>query len=217
MKNILIIGFSRFGHHLCDFLKEQGDALMVVDKSEETVSDLIYSDINVQIGDCTDPGVVKSLGVSDFDLVFVCIGNSFQDSLEVTSLVKDAGAKCVISKANTNIHARLLKRVGADEVIHPDKDMAERIARKYSMDHVYDYIEIEDGYSIAEIIPMKEWIGRSIQEVNVREKYGINVISVKTSKGSTVVIPPTYTFREDEHLVVIGADKDVAKLVKKYK
>ena len=217
MKNILIIGFSRFGHHLCDFLNEQGDALMVVDKDESRVSDLVYSNINVEIGDCTDPAVIKSLGVGDFDLVFVCIGTSFQDSLEITSLVKEAGAKCVISKANTNIHAKLLKRVGADEIIHPDRDMAERIARKYSMDHVFDYIEIEGDYSMAEIIPMKEWIGKTVVEVNVREKYHINIICVKGPKGSKVIIPPTYVFNEEEHLLVVGQDEDVAALVKKYR
>ena len=212
MKSLLVIGMSRFGKQLCNYLAEQGNDVLVIDKDEEKVSDLIYSSINVQIGDCTDPSVVKSLGVSDFDIVFVCIGSNFQDSLETTSLVKEMGAAYVISKANTEVHAKLLRRVGADEVIDPDKDMAERAARRYSMDHVYDYIELQDDCSMAEVIPMKEWIGKNVAEINVRGRYQVTIISI----NNNVMISPKYIFKADDHMLIVGRNEDVEKFVRKY-
>ena len=144
MKSILIIGMGKFGHHLCDNLIDLGNDVMAVDISEEKVSDLIYKVTNVQIGDCTNPQVVKSLGVGNFDIVFVCIGANFQNSLEVTSLVKEMGAKCVISKANRDVHAKFLLRNGADEVIYPDRDIAIKLAKRCSINHVFDYIELDE-------------------------------------------------------------------------
>ena len=128
MKSVLIIGMGKFGHHLCDYLIEMGNEIMLVDILEERVSDMVYKVNNVQIGDCTDPAVVKSIGVSNFDLVFVCIGENFQASLEVTDMVKTMGAKYVVSKATRDVHAKFLLKNGADEVIYPDRDIAERYA-----------------------------------------------------------------------------------------
>ena len=125
MKSVLIIGMGKFGHHLCNDLVALGNDVMVIDRYEENVTDLISKVTNVQIGDCTEPQVVKSLGVGNFDIVFVCIGTNFQSSLEITSLVKEMGAKYVISKANRDVHSKFLLRNGADEVIYPDRDIAE--------------------------------------------------------------------------------------------
>ena len=169
MKSILIIGMGKFGHHLCDNLIDLGNDVMAVDASEERVNDLIYKVTNVQIGDCTNPQVVKSLGVGNFDIVFVCIGANFQNSLEITSLVKEMGARYVISKANRDVHAKFLLRNGADEVIYPDRDIAVKLARRCSINHVFDYIELDDEYSIYEIPLMTSWIGHSIIELNFRQ------------------------------------------------
>ena len=145
---------------------------MVMDKDEAKVRDLIYDVTKVQIGDCTDPQVVKALGINNFDLIFVCIGTNFQSSLEITSLVKEMGGKYVISKANRDVHAKFLLRNGADEVIYPDRDMAERVAKKYSANHVLDYVALNDDYSIYEINPLEDWVGKSIRENNVRDNKG---------------------------------------------
>ena len=135
---------------------------MVMDKDEAKVRDLIYDVTKVQIGDCPDPQVVKALGINNFDLIFVCIGTNFQSSLEITSLVKEMGGN-VISKANRDVHAKFLLRNGADEVIYPDRDMAERVAKKYSANHVLDYVALNDDYSIYEINPPEGWVGKSIK------------------------------------------------------
>ena len=178
MKSILIIGMGKFGHHLCADLIKNGNDIMVMDKDEAKVRDLIYDVTKVQIGDCTDPQVVKALGINNFDLIFVCIGTNFQSSLEITSLVKEMGGKYVISKANRDVHAKFLLRNGADEVIYPDRDMAERVAKKYSANHVLDYVALNDDYSIYEINPPEGWVGKSIKENNVRQKYNVNIVTV---------------------------------------
>ena len=188
MKSILIIGMGKFGHHLCADLIKNGNDIMVMDKDEAKVRDLIYDVTKVQIGDCTDPQVVKALGINNFDLIFVCIGTNFQSSLEITSLVKEMGGKYVISKANRDVHAKFLLRNGADEVIYPDRDMAERVAKKYSANHVLDYVALNDDYSIYEINPPEGWVGKSIKENNVRQKYNVNIVTVKEA-GKNRVLP----------------------------
>jgi trk system potassium uptake protein TrkA len=215
MKSVLIIGMGKFGHHLCDNMIELGNDVMIVDREEEKVSDLIYKVTNVQIGDCTNPQVVKSLGVSNFDIVFVCIGTNFQSSLEITSLVKEMGAKFVISKANRDVHAKFLLRNGADEVIYPDRDIAEKLAKRCSANHVFDYIELDDEYSIYEIPPLDEWLGHSIQELNIRKQYGISILGIKKGEEMDILPSIDYIFTKDDHLMVLGSRKDVEAVLKK--
>ena len=131
MKSILIIGMGKFGHHLCQNLAELGNEIMIVDQKEEVLEDLLPIVTSAKIGDCTNEEVLKSLGVANFDLCFVCIGTNFQSSLEITSLVKEMGARYVISKANRDIHAKFLLKNGADEVIYPDRDIAEKLAVRF--------------------------------------------------------------------------------------
>lgn len=121
MKSILIIGMGKFGHHLCTNLAKLDNEIMVVDEKEEMLEDLLPIVTSAKIGDCTNEEVLRSLGIGNFDICFVCIGTNFQSSLEITSLIKEMGAKYVISKASGDIHAKFLLRNGADEVIYPDR------------------------------------------------------------------------------------------------
>ena len=156
MKSILIIGMGRFGHHLCYNLARLGNQIMIVDEVEERLEPMLPYVVSPKIGDCTNEAVLQSLGISNFDICFICIGTNFQSSLEITSLVKEMGAKRVISKATRDIHAKFLLRNGADEVIYPDRDIAEKLAVRYSANHVFDYIELAEGYSIYEIPPLPQ-------------------------------------------------------------
>lgn len=214
MKSFLIIGMGKFGHHLCDDLLELGADLMVVDWKEENVGDLIYKVTNVQIGDCCDPKVIKSLGVANFDTVFVTIGSNFQSSLEVTSLVKEMGAKHVISKAVRDIQAKFLLRNGADEVIYPDRDVALTLAKKCYSDDVFEYVDLDDDYAIVEIATPEKWIGSSIIELDIRKTYNVSIIGIKTNRKTDILPAPSYVFTGKEHLMVLGADKDINGLVK---
>lgn len=215
MKNILVIGMGRFGQHLCKELYALGNEIMAVDSSEgslESVSEFVAAS---RVADCTDAAVLKSLGVTDYDVCVVCIGNDFQSSLEITSQLKEMGARYVVSKANRDIQAKFLLRNGADEVIYPNRDMAEKLARKVSTNHVFDYIELTDEYAIYEIPPLKAWIGKSIRESNIRAEYHVNVLGTKVD-GQTKIMPlADHVIEDGEHLIVVATQKDIDKIVKK--
>lgn len=212
MKNILVIGMGRSGRHLAAKMLELGNDVMIVDKDEEIIEELAPQFTDSYIGDCTNEGVVRALGVNNFDICFVCIGENFQSSLEITALLKDMHAKYVVSKANRDIQARFLKSVGADEVVYPEKAIAEKLAIRFNADNVYDYIELTDEYSIFEIPVVTDWIGKSVIQINVRRNYNINIIAIK--KGNTLRPLPggDYVFKSEDHLVVIGKSTDVFKL-----
>ena len=216
MKSILIIGMGRFGHHLAKNFLEHGHDVMIVDADEEKLEDLAPYATSTKIGDCTKEEVLKSIGIRNFDVVFVCIGTNFQSSLEITSLLKENGAKYVVSKATRDIQAKFLLRNGADEVIYPDRDIAEKVAVRYSANHVFDYIELNDEYSIFEIPVAEEWIGKTIREVNFRAKYKVSILGIKMN-GNTRLLPMAdHEFNDKEHLMVIGRIEDVERLLKKF-
>jgi trk system potassium uptake protein TrkA len=214
MKSILVIGIGRFGRHLSYKLIELGNEVMVVDIEEENVREFLTLATSVQIGDCTKEEVLRSLGVRNFDLCFVCMGTNFQSNLEITSLLKDLGAKHVISKAGKDTHVKFLLRNGADDVIDPEKDMAERLAVQYSANNLFNYIELTKDVSIYEITPADNWIGQSIKEINFRVKYHVSILATKV--GDRVVPLPSadHIFKLDEHLIVMGRHSDVEKILK---
>lgn len=215
MKSMLIIGMGRFGHHLCENLCKMKNEVMIVDNREEAIEDLLPMVTSAKVGDCTNVEVLKTLGIGNFDICFVCIGTNFQSSLEITSQVKELGAKLVISKANRDIHAKFLLRNGADEVIYPARDVAERLAVKYSDNHVYDYVELDDEYSIYEICPLESWLGKTIREVDCRAKYQVNIIGVRRDGKMKMMSMADYVFKKEEHVLVIGQDKDVKKILRR--
>ena len=214
MKSFLIIGMGRFGHYLCKELANLGNEIMAVDEDEETLEDMMDYVVSAKIGDCTNETVLKSLGIRNFDICFVCIGTNFQSSLEITSMVKEMGGKYVVSKANRDIHAKFLLRNGADEVIYPDRDIAEKLAVRYSANHVFDYIELTEEFSIYEIPPLPEWVGKSILELSIRNKYHISILATKEGERAKLMPAADYVIREDEHLMVIGKKADVDRLLK---
>lgn len=217
MKSVLIIGMGRFGHYLCEEMLEQGNEIMIVDKDEEAIEDMVSNVTSALIADCTKESTLKKLGVSNFDVCFVCIGEDFQRNLEITSLLKELGAQYVVSKSNSEIHTKFLLRNGADEVIHPDKDIAERAAVKFSNDNISDYIELQDGYSIYEITPLNEWVGKSLKESNIRAVYKVVIIGVIDADGETNITPsPDYVINSEDHLMVIAHEDDMAQVIKKF-
>ena len=214
MKSVLIIGIGRFGHHLCIDMANRGNEVMIIDKDEKKTTDLLEYATAVRVGDCTNEEVLRSLGVGNFDLCFVCIGSNFQSSLEITSLVKELGAKHVVSKANRDIHAKFLLRNGADEVIYPDRDIAEKLAVRYSANHVFDYIELTEEYSIYEIPPLSQWTGKTIKELDIRNRYGIHILGTKVNGKARLMPGASYVICPEEHLMVIGKKEDVDRILK---
>ena len=213
MKSILIIGLGRFGRHLCKNLADLGNQIMIVDEVEENLEELLPYVVSAKIGDCTNENVLRSLGIDNFDICFICIGTNFQSSLEITSLVKELGGRYVVSKANRDIHAKFLLRNGADEVIYPDRDIAEKMAVRYSANHVFDYIELTDEYSIYETPPLPQWVGKSLKESDIRNRHHINVLGTKRDGRANLMPPADYIIRSDDHMMVIGKKKDIDKLL----
>lgn len=218
MKSVLIIGMGRFGHYLCKKFVELGNEVMIVDSDEIKINDMMNIVTSARIGDCTNVEVLKSLGVGNFDLCFVCIGSNFQSSLEITSLVKELGAKWVISKANRDIQAKFLLRNGADEVIYSDRDIAERLAKRYSADHVFDYVELSAQYGIYEIPPLSKWIGKSIRESNIAYEYRLNILGIRDQSGQMNIMPSAdYIIQETDHMMVIAHSDDINRVMRKIK
>lgn len=213
MKSILIIGMGRFGRHLCRNLAKLGNQIMIVDEKEENLEEMLPYVVSAKIGDCTNEAVLKSLGIANFDLCFVCIGTNFQSSLEITSLVKELGGRYVVSKANRDIHAKFLLRNGADHVVYTEKEMAERLAVKYGLDSVFDYIKLTPEYSIYEIQVPPKWIGKTIIQLSVRAKYNVSILATKENGRIRPLPSPDHKFVEQETLLVMGHNDDVAKLM----
>lgn len=215
MKSILVIGLGRFGKHLTRNLIELGNEVMIVDKDEENLVELLPIATSAQIGDCTKEEVLRSLGISNFDLCFVCIGSNFQSSLEITSLLKDLGAKYVISKASRDIHVKFLLRNGADEVADPERDIAEKLAVRYTAKNILDYIELTKDVAIYEIPTAEAWVGRSIKEVNFRVKYQASILATKIGEKVIPLPSADHIFKEDEHLMVLAHHKDIERILKR--
>ncbi|MEG0751406.1 MAG: TrkA family potassium uptake protein [Oscillospiraceae bacterium] len=215
MKTVLIIGIGRFGSHLAERFSELGNEVMIIDQNENQMKKLLPYVTSAQIGDCTDTDVLKSLGIRNFDVCFVCIGDNFQSSLEVTSLLKELGAKLVVSKANDDIHAKFLLRNGADSVVYPERDMALRIAARYTANNVVDYIGLTDDVSIYEIPVARQWVGRSIRELDFRANYKVNILAIKKVGDMELLMSADHVIKQDEHLLVIGYQLDLQKFLKK--
>ena len=207
MKSILIIGMGCFGHHLAKNFLENGHDVMIIDENEEAIEDMVPYATSSKIGDCTKEEVLKTIGVRNFDAVFVCIGTNFQSSLEITSLVKELGAKRVISKVTRDIQAKFLLRNGADEVIYPDKDIAEKWAERYSLDNIFDYIDLPG--------PLQEWVGKSIRESNIAAKYKVSILGIRMSGDEEMNIMPSadYVIQDKEHLMVMAHNDVAARLL----
>ncbi len=204
MKSVLLIGMSKFGQSLGQKLLNMGTEVMIVDKDEEKINQLAPKYTDALITNCMNEENLKTLDVPAFDACVVAIGDDFQSSLEITSILKDLGAKHVVSKANTEIQRKFLLKNGADEVVYPDRDIAEKLAVKLNSSKVYDYIELNNEYSIFEIAVPQKWSGKKIVEINPRKKYGINILTIKKENDFVSSPNAEYVFETGDHMLVFG-------------
>lgn len=214
MKSILIIGLGRFGRHMAKKFSEQNNDVMAIDINEERINNVLSVVTNALIGDATNEQFMETIGVRDFDLCVVAIGDNFQSSLETTALLKDLGAKFVLARASRDVHAKFLLRNGADDVIYTEKETAERLAVKYGSDNIFNYIELNDEYSIYEIAVPFSWLNKSILKVNVRSKYGISILATKQGNNIYPLPKPEHVFTDSESLMILGKNEDVSRFIK---
>ena len=212
MKSILVIGMGRFGRQFAKRMQEYGNDVMIIDKDADLIDELAPQFTDAHIGDCSNEAVLTSLGINNFDICFVTIGEDFQASLEITSMLKEHGAAHVVSKARTARQAKLLSKIGADEVVCPERDIADKLAVRYNADNIFDYIQLTPEYSIYEIPCCEKWIGKTLAQVDVRNKFNINIIAVERDSALQIAPGADYVFKASDRLVVLGKAADVLKL-----
>ncbi len=210
-KSALVIGLGKFGGHLVQKLEELNHEILAVDENEERVNSILQYTPNAMIGDCTKSEFLATLGVRDFDVCFVNIGDDFQNSLEVTSILKELGAKKVVSRAVSDIQAKFLLRNGADEVVYPERQMASWAAIRYTADHVFDYVEIDEEYAIFEVAVPHSWSGKTVGELDIRKRANLNILGVRKEGVLDMKISPEVVIEEGMSMYVLGTYKDVDK------
>ena len=211
MKSILLIRLGRFGRHVAVKLSEMRHQVMAIDKREERVDAVTNFITNAQIGDSTDEEFLRSLGIRNFDVCIVAIGNDFQSSLETTSLLKELGARLVVSRAARDVHAKFLLRNGADEIVYPEKQLAYWTAIRYGSDHIFNYIELGQEYAIFEIQVPENWKGKTIGRLDIRQKYNINIMALKIEGRMDMSITSDTVLSGNMTMLVLGKNKDIQK------
>lgn len=211
MKSILLIGLGRFGQNVAMKLWELGHQVMAVDSREARVDAVLPYVTSAQIGDATDEEFLAALGVSNFDVCIVAIGDDFQGSLETTSLLKELGARFVVSRAARDVHAKFLLKNGADEIVYPEKQLATWTAIRYSSEHIFDYIELTEEYAIFEVSIPKDWEGKSIGQLDVRRRYHVTIMAIKQGGELNMNITPDMVLSSQETMLVLGKNRDIQK------
>ena len=210
MKSVLIIGVGQFGSHIAKRMEELRCEVMAVDVNEQRINEILPYVTNAQIGDGTNEEFLRSLGIRNFDVCIVALGGLFQCSLETTSLLSELGAKKVISRATNDVQMKFLLRNGADEVVYPEKQTALRIATKYASDSILDFIQLDNNYSIYEMVIPKEWYGKTLSQIDIRKKFNVNILTIRRN-GEVFIPAPDTEMQEDDIAFVIGSIKDIEK------
>ena len=210
-KNVLVIGAGRFGRYTCQKLHEMGHQVMLVDKDEDRLNKVLKYATNAEIGDSTDGEFMKTLGIKDYDLCIVAIGDNFLSSLETTFLLDELGAKKIISRATSGSQEKFLLRNGANAVVFPERQLGSWTAIRFSSDNISNYIELMDGYSIFELTVPLNWDKKKIGELDIRNKYGINILGVKNGKMDMNIGVDT-ELRFGQSMLVLGKTQSIQKL-----
>lgn len=211
-KSVLIIGMGRLGTHLAEKMKELGHDVMVLDNNQERITQIASRFSDARIAEYTHEDVLRALDIPSFDICFITVGDNLEASMITTITLKKLGAKYVAARARDDIQCDLLKKIGADEIIYADGEAADKLAIRHSGNNIFDYIALADGYSIFEVPILKEWCGKTIMELDVRKKYKINIIAIKNNNNLNPSPMPDYTFREGDHIFVLGQSRDVFRL-----
>ena len=211
MKSVLLVGVNRFGSLLAKQLHDQGLEIMAIDRDEERINNILPLVTDAQIGDSTNEAFLRSLGVNNFDVCIVTIGSDFQSSLETTSLLKELGGKLVVSRADRDLQAKLLLRNGADEVINPEKQIAEWAAIRYASSRILDYFRLDDEHAIYEVPIPAEWARKTVGQIDIRKKYGLNILAVRENGKMNLTVTADTVLSSDETMLVLGEHRSVRK------
>ncbi|MGN0806562.1 MAG: potassium channel family protein [Candidatus Coproplasma sp.] len=211
-KSVLIIGMGRLGTHLAEKMQDLGHDVMILDNREEKIAGLASRFSDARIAQYTHKDVLAALDISSFDICFVTVGDNFEASILTTVYLKQLGAKYVASRARDDIQCEILKKVGADEIIYADGETADKLAIRHNGNNIFDYVALSDGYAIFEVPIIKQWVGKSIMELDVRKRFKINIIAIKRDGKIDPAPMPEFVFEADDHIFVMGKSQDVFKM-----
>jgi trk system potassium uptake protein TrkA len=214
-EQFVIIGCGRFGSAVAQELTKLGREVMIIDVDQDVVQNMSNVVTYAVQADVTDANTVKSLGIGNFDTAIVTMGANIQGSMLATLLVKETGVKKVISKAQSKVHSQILYKIGADRVIFPEREMGIRLAKNLVSKNVLEFIELSEDYSVIELRVTKDWIGKTLEELEMRKKYGINVVAIKNLDKVNISVLGSYKIKENDKLVVIGQNENLNKFEKK--
>lgn len=214
-KEFLVAGLGRFGTSVAITLKKSGCQVLAVDKDEEKIEDILKEVTHAVTADVTDPDQLKDLGVKNYDGAIIAIGSEFETSILATILIKEMGIPFVLAKASSDVQARILKKVGADKIILPEKEMGVRVATNLTMGNFFDAIEISATYSMMEVDALPEWENRKLHELNLRAKHGLNVIGIRHGEELEISPGPDSKISHNDIMIVIGKNDILNSLVSK--
>ena len=214
MKTVLLIGLGRFGRHIAQTLNDLDHQVMAVDSDEDRVNAVLPFVTNAQIGDSTNEEFLSSLDVRNFDACIVAIGDNFQNSLETTDLLRELGAKKIIARASRGVQEKFLLRNGADEVVYPEKQLASWTAIRCTSEYILDYIELDEEYSIFELTVPEEWEGRTVLQLDLRKKYGVNILGIREGGKLNMTITPETVLNRENPILLLGRPRTVQKFLR---
>ena len=211
MKSVLLIGLGRFGRGVAEKLNELHHQVLAVDRDERKVNEILPLVTDAQIGDATSENFLRTLGVDNFDVCIVAIGEDFQSSLETTSLLKELRAKKVVSRASSEVHRKFLLRNGADDVVYPEGQLASWTAIRHTTDHVLDYIALDGEYSIYDLSVPADWQGKTVGGIDIRKKYNLNLLAVRENGHPSTAVTSDTMLQANQTILVLGKWKDIQK------
>ena len=213
MKSFCILGMNRFGQAIAMTLAEEKKQVMIMDENKEVVAQFADYVTAAVVGDPKNEQALRAAGINDYDCCVVCNSGKIEDSILITLLLKDIGAKYVLARAQSELHMRILKKVGADRVVYPERDMGERLAHLLSKNNVTNYLDVSKDVSLVEIKAPEKWVGKSLAELEIRNKYNVNIIAVTLNNEHDFSPDPTAPIEKDAILTIVGSKKNVDKLV----
>ncbi len=214
MRSILLIGLGRFGRHMAQKLSDMHHEVLAIDKDERKVQEALHYVTNAEIGDAADPALIESLGVKDFDLCVVTMSHDLQASLEITALLKKNGASFVLARVSRDAHAEFLLSCGADDVIYPEKQMAEWSAVRYGSEHIFDYVRLSPDHAIYETDIPDSWIGHTVMDLAIRQKYCLNILAIRRNGAVDCMPGPSHAFARGERVIIMGSESDIQKFLR---
>ena len=212
-KQYLVIGCGRFGSSVAKKMCQLGNEVMVIDKDEDSINNIAELVTHTAIVDVTEERDLKSIGLVNFDVVIVAISSDIRASIMATVMAKEMGVPKVVCKAKDELQAKVLYKIGADKVVFPERDMGIRLAYNLASENILDQINLDPEYSIMEIVTPQNWVGKTIIELNLRAKYDITVLAVKTQSGLKVMPSPNYKMQEKNILIIIGNTDKISDII----